>query len=100
MAKTFYTERDIEDLHRRGVMVVDVDESIVITDLGREKALALGMRLARKGSSSRAAPAALHPSPTELAAKIKAAVIARLGPEVDTALLEAVITRVLAQIKN
>jgi hypothetical protein len=99
MAKTFYTERDIEDLHQRGVMVLDVDDSVVITDLGREKALALGIRLARRGSSSSASPAAQTSSQAELVAKIKTAVIARLGNDIDANLVETVIQRVLAQIK-
>lgn len=95
MAKTFYTERDIEDFQRRGVMVIDVDDSIVLTDLAREKALALGIRLARPGRSTGAAPATAG----DVASRVKTAVIARLGSDVDVALLDAVISRVLAQIK-
>ncbi len=102
MAKTFYTERDIEDLQRRGVMVLDIDNDVVLTDLAREKALSLGIRLARNGPSpSAAAPTNLPAanSQAEVIAKVKAAVIARLGNGVDPALLDAVITRVVAQIK-
>ena len=103
MAKTFYTEREIEDLHRRGILVLDVDDNVVLTDLAQDKALALGIRLNRVGSSSKAAPSAsapvVAPSQAEIVAKVKAAVIARLGSGVDQALLDTVITRVLAQIK-
>ena len=97
MAKTFYTERDIDDLYARGVRVIDVDDDVVITDLAREQALKYGIRLARKANS--AAASAQSASQAEIAAKVKAAVIARLGNGVDQALLEAVITRVAAQIK-
>jgi hypothetical protein len=101
MAKTFYTEREIEDLYHRGVTVLDVDDNVVLTDLARDKALSLGIRLTRVGASTKPAPSAAAPSPSqaEIAAKVKAAVIARLGNNVDPALLDAVIARVLAQIK-
>jgi hypothetical protein len=99
MPKVFYTERDIEDLYQSGVRVLDVNDSVVITDMARDKALALGIRLAR-GKSTSAAPQAPRPmSQDEIVAKVKAAVIARLGDSVDPALLETVIRRVVAQIK-
>ncbi|HLB45547.1 MAG TPA: hypothetical protein VJL59_00845 [Anaerolineales bacterium] len=100
MPKTFYTERDIVDMVNRGVMVLDIDDDVVITDLAREKALSLGMRLVRSGKSTRATPQPSAPMPQdEIVAKVKSAVIARLGKDVDAALLEAVIARVAAQIK-
>jgi len=37
MAKTFITERDIEDMARRGEMNLVVDEDTVLTDLAYEK---------------------------------------------------------------
>ena len=43
--KTFYTERDIEDMHAAGVKEIEVYDDVVITDVAREKALALGMKL-------------------------------------------------------
>ena len=98
MAKTFYTERDIDDLYSRGVMVIDIDDDVVITDQAREKALKHGMRLARKGNST-SSQSAKPMAQDEIVAKVRSAVIARLGKDVDTALLDAVITRVVAQIK-
>ena len=47
MAKTFYTERDIEELHARGVMSLAVHDDVVLTDLARERALRLGVRRER-----------------------------------------------------
>ena len=100
MPKVFYTERDIEDLANRGVRVLDINDDVVLTDLARERALSLGLRLARSGSSTSATPRSNSAaSPDEVVAKVKAAVIARLGDGVDAALLDAVITRVVAQIK-
>jgi hypothetical protein len=43
--KTFYTERDIEDLHANGVTKIEVDDEVVLTDLAREKAERLGIQL-------------------------------------------------------
>lgn len=100
MPKTFYTERDIIDLHARGVMVIDVDDDRVLTDLAREKALSLGMRVVRSGPSTRATPQTKESvSQDEIVGRVKSAVIARLGKDVDTTLLDTVISRVVAQIK-
>jgi hypothetical protein len=98
MPKTFYTERDIVGLHARGVMAIDVNDDVVLTDLAHEKALSLGMRVARSGKSTGAASPNGSPSQDEIVARVKSAVIARLGKDVDTALLDTVIARVLAQL--
>ena len=47
MAKVFYTEKDIEDMVKRGVMSLEVDDNVVLTDLAYEKANRLGMQLRR-----------------------------------------------------
>ena len=94
MAKTFYTERDIEDMARRGVTSLQVNDDVVLTDLAREMAMKHGIRLVR------ASP--VHPednSTAQLIHRVKAAVIARLGNEIDMALLDAVITRVVNSMK-
>jgi hypothetical protein len=33
MAKTFYTERDIEDLHQRGIKSININDNVVLTEL-------------------------------------------------------------------
>lgn len=43
--KTFFTEHDIEDLVRRGIMSLALNDNIVLTDLAYEKARQLGMSL-------------------------------------------------------
>jgi hypothetical protein len=141
MPKEFYTERDIEDMVRRGILSLEVNDNVVLTDLAYEKANRLGMRLVRDkpenppgapvrpylsqplgnqslGSQPQPRPASPTggppapfppasspgapgpvPSPqadgAELRQRIKSAVIARLGTQVDAGLLDVIITRVL-----
>jgi hypothetical protein len=140
MPKEFYTEKDIEDLVKRGIFSLEVNDNVVLTDLAYEKANKLGMRLVRdrpdnppgapvrpyiaQKSPGLAAqltpqpfgePAAYH-SPATLAStptvsgvvpaqpaggvdlhqRIRDAVIARLGSQVDAKLLDVIITRVLS----
>ena len=94
MAKTFYTERDIADLAARGVTSIDVNDDVVLTDLAREKALQLGLRLVRAAAAPAADPQA------ELIHRVKAAVLARLDGQVDAALLDAVVTRVVRSLNS
>ena len=43
--KTFYTVRDIEDMHAAGVVDIETHDDVVLTDVAREKAIALGMQM-------------------------------------------------------
>jgi len=45
--KTFYTERDIDDLQAAGAVEIEVDDDVVLTDLARERALKMGLRVRR-----------------------------------------------------
>ena len=56
MPKTFYTERDIEDLVRQGVKSLIVDDDVALTDLANEKARRLGLELLRENDNPPAAP--------------------------------------------
>ena len=94
MPKIFYTERDIDDLHAKGVTSIDVHDDVVLTDLARERMFKYGMTPNRVKPNS-------HPEddPQDvLVHRIKAAVIARLNGQVDQILLETVIRRVLADM--
>ena len=140
MPKEFFTEVDIENLAKRGVMSLEVTEDVVLTELAYEKARRLGVQLIQKvdtppsapirpylskakipasGSapSGTAAPRMTAPpdfsdlyrtpaglpsvtagakvNPEELRQRIRSAVTARLGGQVDAALLDAIINRVL-----
>lgn len=95
MAKTFYTERDIDDLQNRGVTSIAINDDVVLTDAARERALKLGLTLQR----GKAAPPAVPRAGDDLHQRVKAAVLARVGDGVDPALVDAVIARVLAALK-
>jgi hypothetical protein len=111
MPKIFYTERDIDDLKARGVTSLDVTDNIVLTDLAVERAMRYEIKLNRIEHSTPSAQ--FSPSVNTYAAypresasvdgtlkeRIKSAVLARLDGQVDAALLDAVITRVLAEMK-
>lgn len=117
MAKTFYTERDVEDLHRQGIMTITLTDDIVMTDLAYEKARRLEMKMVQAEDAPPAAPirpyintpsksvAATHPSAAPavaadsarvatIKAKVRETVKARLGSSVDGSMLDAVIERV------
>ena len=95
MPKIFYTERDIDDLYARGMTSIDVHDGVVLTDLARERMFKYGM------IPNRIKPEK-HPedNPQEiLIHRIKAAVMVRLGGQVDPVLLDNVIRRVIADMK-
>ena len=97
MVKVFYTERDIEDFHARGVTSIDVHDDVVLTDLARERALKLGVKLMRVQPGRQVEDG----SDAQLVQRIKAAVLARLGEHtVDPALLDTVVRRVLLEMRT
>jgi hypothetical protein len=104
MPKTIYTERDVQDLARRGVKEITLTDEVYLTDIARERAEKLGIML-RAASAS--APAAASPSPQlnvprenveQVVNQVKADVIAKLGPGVDAALIERIVRRVMSQL--
>ena len=111
MPKTFITERDIDDLKARGITSIDVNDDIVMTDLAVERAFKHGIALQRAttGATPQASfsqsvnLAAAFPRDTssdaELVQKVKSLVLARLDGQVDAALLDAVVARVVAAMK-
>ena len=95
MPKIFYTERDIDEFHARGVTSLDIHDGVVLTDLARERMDKYGMLPCRINPDA-------HPEdgPDEiLVHRIKAAVLARLNGKVDPVLLDQVVRRVLAEMK-
>jgi hypothetical protein len=122
MAKQFYTEHDIEDLCHRGILSLEINDSVVLTELAYEKSQRLGMKLVRQtpdnppcapvrpyisqqqgpagGGSTFATIAsdgtpAGYPAEANLPQRIREAVRSRLGAEVDPHLLEVIIGRVM-----
>ncbi len=111
MPKTFYTERDIEDLAARGVDSLQLTDDVVVTDQARERAGKLGLRLVRGTAvvATPVAPAAkptiahsqlatVQPAPATLEQRVLAAVQAKLGGSVDAKLLETIVKRVLQNV--
>jgi hypothetical protein len=111
MAKVIYTERDIDELKARGATSLDISDNVVITDLALERALKYDMKINRaehaapkatlSGSVNLVAayPRAGSATDSELKQKIKSAVLARLDGQVDAAVLDAVISRVVSSLK-
>jgi hypothetical protein len=115
MPKEFYTERDIEDMFKRGVMSLNVTENVVLTELAYEKAKRLGMQLVRSQpdnppsapvrpyisqKTGPAVPTTLNSISTEqterdLQTRIREAVVTRMGNQVDPELLDVIIQRVV-----
>jgi hypothetical protein len=114
MPKIFYTERDIDDMKTRGLTSIDLTDNVVLTDLALERAMRYEMKINRVEQSApkatyspsvntyaayeRQAPGE-SASNAELKQRIKSAVLAKLDGQVDSALLDAVITRVLNGMK-
>jgi hypothetical protein len=90
MPKTFYTERDIADLADRGITSVEVNDDVVLTELARDMARTRGVKLVK---ASAANPA--DDPQAELIHRVKAAVLARLGEQVDAAVLDAAVNKVV-----
>ena len=115
MAKTFYTEHDIQDLAAQGVQSLRVDENTVLTELAREAARKLGVQLTEGDDRPSSAPhrpylsekqkpapkgsqAAQPPSGSELEQRVYSSVKKRLGDQVDETLLKAIVQRVLKNV--
>lgn len=127
MPKQFYTEKDIEDLVQRGVKSLQVTDDVVLTELAYEKAKRLGLQLIMDGAdnppaapvrpylSNGTAPAHAKPTVAPVASmasqpqqaqprvlpveqRIRSAVIAKLGNQVDAKLLDNIIHRVVKGI--
>jgi len=114
MPKIFYTERDIADMKARGLTSIDVTDNVVLTDLALERAMRYEMKINRVEYSApkrRYSPSVNtyaayqretpreSASDAELKQRIKSAVLTKLDGQVDGALLDAVITRVLSGMK-
>ena len=133
MPKTFYTEKDIEDLYNSGTKSLQVGDDVVLTELAYEKAQRLGLQLISdaadnppaapvrpylsEGQTAHAKPvvapvssalsqpaSSITPSVSQrerenaIEQRIRSAVIAKLGNQVDAKLLDNIIHRVVKGI--
>jgi hypothetical protein len=106
MAKTIYTERDVEDLAQRGGKEIVLTDNIYLTDLARERAEKLGIALRVEAGQASGAAAAKVGVPSiprenveEIIGKVKADVIAKLGPSVDPTVIDRIVRRIVGQLK-
>lgn len=117
MPKKFFTERDIEDMAARGEHTLQMSDDIVLTELAFEKAERLDVKLVQPHQLPPSSPVRPYLSETEtppttcppcsapetvqdedLRQRIRNAVKTKLGDQVDPALLETIITRVLNNV--
>ena len=116
MGKEFYTERDIEDMVKRGERSIIVHDDVVLTDLAYEKAKRLGVVLVQPDDAPPAAPVRPYmnkpvsafksnnsdPSHTPkidmIRKNVKSAVRAKLGSQVSDAVLDRIIDRVASEL--
>ena len=115
MAKTFFTERDIEDMTARGERTLIVTNDVVLTDLAYESARKLNVELVQPNDTPPGAPVRpyLNTAPASAASplglpssarledikqRVKSAVRARLDSQVDEAMLNRIIERVAADL--
>ena len=98
MPKRFLTKRDIDEYAECGVMEVVVDDDTVLTDLARDRAMDLGVRLIRVQGTGQGAEKLERGAAQEndVRRRVRAAVIANLGGAPPG--LEAIITRVLSNM--
>lgn len=82
MPKKFLTAKDIDFHADQGVTEIHVDDDLIVTDLGQERARERGVRLIRRPAGEKSPP---HPecestSPSaDVVQQVRSAVIARLG---------------------
>jgi hypothetical protein len=124
MPKEFYTEKDIEDLFNRGIRSLQVTENVVLTELAYEKAKRLDVQLITDRADNPPAapvrpyiselqtrgsvetirsvtpviesePKLAQSNTSDVEGRIRSAVIARLGNQVDAKLLDTIIHRVV-----
>lgn len=90
MAKKFYTERDIQDMARRGETSLSVNDDVVLTDLAFELAVKHNIRIVRDAPIQQE-----DHNNDELIRRVKAVVISRLGGDVNMEQLDTVVRRVV-----
>ncbi|MBW2149928.1 MAG: hypothetical protein JRI22_23310 [Deltaproteobacteria bacterium] len=122
--RTFYTARDIEDMAASGDTTLEIDESVVVTDEAREKARKLGLEIKmvskkiaadQEGSIHRkeeSQKGKVHDGEEsdpdgkigqldpKLISRIKSTVIAQLGNNSSSDILDKIIPEVLARFSD
>ncbi len=99
MGKKFLTAREIDEHADRGVKEIEIDDTIVVTDIGQERARDRGVRLVRvqKASVSADQLTTRAQLSQDIKMQVRSAVIARLGATPEN--LDAIINKVIGEIK-
>jgi hypothetical protein len=114
MPKQFYTEHEIEDMVKQGIQSLELNDNVVMTELAYEKAGRLGLKLirtvdqppsapirpylAKETGQTQNSPAPMTAPRSDLHARVREAVLARLGKQVDPVLLDTIIQRSLKAV--
>ena len=116
MGKTFYTERDIEDMASRDERSLLVNDDVVLTDLAYEASRRLGIKLIQPHDNPPGAPvrpyinkvgspsvsgqpkAVDSPVISSVRARVKKALMARLGGSIEEEVLERIIDKVFNEL--
>jgi hypothetical protein len=105
MARTIYTERDIEEMARKGVSELTLGENVYVTDVARERAEKLAIRLVPPAVMVSASPVVVPSRATpgsidkeELYRRVKAGVLARLGNSIDEKIIDQVARKVVNRL--
>jgi hypothetical protein len=104
MARIIYTERDVEDMARQGVKEIEVNDNVYITDVALEKMEKLGMRTrvvhpSNGSTTNKPTVGSLSDREKEqVIEKVRSGVLARLGPGVDTAVVDTIVRKVVSQL--
>lgn len=99
MAKKFLTAREIDEHADCGVKEIEIDDTIVVTDIGQERARDRGVRLVRVQKASKPAdhPTTKAEQSQDIKSQVRSAVIARLGGTPEN--LDAIINKVIGDLK-
>lgn len=114
MPKQFYTEHEIEDMVKQGIQSLELNDNVVMTELAYEKAGRLGLKLIRavnqppsspvrpylskETNQVQNSPSSMTPPSSDLHDRVREAVLARLGKQVDPVLLDTIIQRSLKAV--
>lgn len=100
MARTFYTQQDIQDLVANGVRELHVTDNDTLTMLARETSQKLGLKLVFDSPDAEAPPhrAPLRlPHDEPLEAHVRGAVLTGAGAQAEAELVTTIVKRVLAE---
>ena len=99
MGKCFLTAREIDEHADRGLKELEIDDQIVVTDIGKERARERGLKLVRVSKAT--LPTSHLSNQTEnhgeIHQRVRSAVIANLGGTPEN--LDVVIQKVLKGLR-